>query len=287
MNFTLGVVGHPIKHSLSKYIHGHWIRENSLNATYECFDVPLSKFDSFVKTAKKHLLGFNITTPYKEIIVPYCVKLSERAQRVGAVNTVVVKEGLLYGDNTDVYGMHMGLKQQLHAKKRQLITTDAIILGAGGASRASICALQDMEFKNITIINRTYERAKRLQEFFTSWEQRYSYGKKSAVKAFSMEKVSTVFPTATLVVNTSICGMQGQNIISLPLHLLSKKTIIYDIVYNPLVTHFLKDAHALGLCAIQGLDMLLYQAQQAFKIWFSLEPNIDRPLRDLVISKLV
>ena len=267
-----GVIGHPICHTLSPVLHGHWIEQNNVSGQYDAYDVSPDALGDFVANAKKDMVGFNVTVPHKNAIVAYCDTVSELAKLVGAVNTIVIKDGMVYGDNTDVFGFVTALLENVKNKNKTLLKNKAVIFGAGGACRAGIIALKKLGFENIIIVNRTYEKAVKLAKEF-------------GVDAVDMQDVGLALENATLLANTSIAGMNGDNIIDIDMSSMHSDAVVYDIVYKPLYTDMLGRAVAQNLCAVTGIDMLLYQAVSGFEKWFGVAPVVDDCLRNKVLNK--
>ncbi len=263
---TTGVIGNPIAHSLSPIIHNWWIQKSNLSAVYKTYKLEKNELDGFVEFAKNNMLGFNVTTPHKQNIVKYCSSLSQAAMKIGAVNTVVIKNKKLFGDNTDAYGFKKCL--EINTLNVDLNYKKAIIIGAGGAARAIVFALIEMKFKQIIIINRTLKTAQNLAEEFNIKL------KTNIIKAEKLEHIKNFLPKVSLLVNATICGMNNSNNLILPLEKMPAGGVVFDIVYCPLTTELLATSKNHKLNTVQGIDMLLYQAISGFKQFFS-EQNIN------------
>ncbi len=261
------VIGFPIKQSLSPIIHNYWLKQYDIKGIYEKLAPNPSDFASFLKEEGKSYAGFNITLPYKEEILQYLDDISPLAQRIGAVNTVVNRDGRYFGDNSDAFGFWENIKPQVQTKNH------ALIIGAGGASRAVIVALQDAGFKQITITNRSMDKAERL-------------GKEFSVNVSNMDEI--YWDDLDLIVNCTSLGMigKGDQIQELVLDFdkIPKHTVINDLVYQPLMTGLLKDAKARGCLYQTGIGMLLHQARLGFSYWFHHEPSVT-PLLEQEILK--
>ena len=217
------------------------------------------------------LIGFNVTVPHKQEIINYVDHLSESARRIGAVNTVSIKNGLFFGDNTDGFGFIENLKQ--NSNFYNFINGDCIVLGAGGAARAIVNALVEVKAKNIKIINRTQEKAEILANNFGD-----------TVNVLNWKKRHESLKNASLVVNTTILGMRGNDQLDLNLNVLPKKALINDIVYVPIETKLLKDARVRGNPTVDGIGMLLHQARPAFLKWFGKDPLVTDKLRNYMLD---
>jgi shikimate dehydrogenase len=264
-----GLIGYPTEHSLSPRIHGYWIAQHKLDAEYKLFTTkPARLRQTVLHLRKKPMAGFNITIPHKQAVMEYLDSVDVLATRIGAVNTVIAKNGKLAGTNTDAYGFIASLQQSLGDLSPHL--KNVVILGAGGATRAVVVALQDAGAKHITLTNRTDETAQKLAKEF---------GVETAL--WSMRQ--SLLGEATLLVNTTSLGMQGHPPLVLDLLPLSQGAVV-DIVYAPLETDLLRNARARGLPAVDGLGMLLYQAQAAFEAWFGMKPEVTQALREHVLA---
>jgi len=266
------VIGYPIKQSLSPTIHNYWLDKYNINGQYKKVEVIPDKLDDFIKNAKKELSGFNITTPYKEKIIKFCDELSQTAKNVGAVNTVYIKNNKLYGDNTDVYG----IEQCISKNTKNLNKEQALIIGAGGASRACIVALKQMGFKKIIIANRTIEKAQYLSQEFKC--------DNILIEPISLDDLNNNLSCTTLLLNSSSAGMNDENKLYINFKNANKDIIVCDIVYKPLITQLLMDAQKYELHTIKGIDMLLYQAVAGFNYWFGVKPVVDEKLRQRVLK---
>ncbi len=267
-----GVIGDPIHHSLSPTIHGYWLQKYGIQGEYDAYHVDIKKVSDFVDFAVENLAGFNITTPHKETILSYCNEISTVAQAVGAVNTVWIdKNGKIFGDNTDVYGVMECLMQNAKLTRKHTVC----IIGAGGASRSAIQAFKHMNFKHIIIANRTLSKAEKLATEFSDTT--------ISIQGIEISQIHTYIHKTDVLVNTSVAGMNGQNPLDIDLSIADSHMIVYDIVYKPLMTPLLIQAEKLGLQIVTGIDMLLYQALRGFYYWFGIYPKIDNRLREIVL----
>jgi shikimate dehydrogenase len=195
------------------------------------------------------------------------------AQRMKAVNTIVVRDGILYGANTDAFGFLESLREARPGWRADV--GPAVVLGAGGAARAVVAGLQDEGAPEIRILNRTPERAAAIRDEF---------GK--PVRPMMWEQRGSALANAALLVNTTSLGMEGQPPLDIDLGKLPENAVVYDIVYVPLETPLLAAARARGNPAIDGLGMLLHQARPGFREWFGTDPTVDQALRDHVLADL-
>jgi shikimate dehydrogenase len=273
------VVGHPIKHSRSPLIHGHWLTTYGLDGSYERIDVAPVDFGEFL--ASFHERGFaggNVTLPHKEAAFHGVDRRTERAQRVGAVNTLWVEDGVLWGDNTDALGFIGNLDASLGTGWERDVET-ALVLGAGGAARAVVAGLQDRPLKRIFVANRTGSKAEDLARDLRP-------GSSVSIETAAWEALSRVVPHAQLIVNTTSLGMAGQPPLAIDLSRAPRNAVVTDIVYVPLETPLLAAAAAQGLRVVDGLGMLLHQAAPGFRRWFGVTPEVTPDLRALILADI-
>jgi shikimate dehydrogenase len=273
------VVGHPIKHSRSPLIHGHWLKTYGLDGSYERIDVAPVDFGEFLsRFHERGFAGGNVTLPHKEMAFHAVDRRTERAQRVGAVNTLWVEDGVLWGDNTDALGFIGNLDASLGTGWERDVET-ALVLGAGGAARAVVAGLQDRPLKRIFVANRTGSKAEDLARDLRP-------GSSVALETAAWEALARVVPHAQLIVNTTSLGMAGQQPLALDLSHAPRNAVVSDIVYVPLETPLLAAAAAQGLRIVDGLGMLLHQAVPGFRRWFGVTPEVSLDLRALILADL-
>ena len=268
-----GVIGHPIAHSKSPCLHGHWLKRYKIDGHYIPMDVAPGDLAKTIKLLPRlGFAGINVTQPHKEAVMALCDEITPRAKAVGAVNTVIFQDnGSVLGDNTDGFGFIANLFAE--APNWRVEAGPAIVLGAGGAARGVVVALLDAGAPQVVLSNRTAERATALQSEF---------GSRVVVSAW--DDVASSIEGANLLVNTTSLGMDGQPALSISLDKLSSETLVTDIVYVPLQTQLLIDASARGCAVVDGLGMLLHQAVPGFEAWFGQKPVVDDELRQAVLS---
>lgn len=268
-----GVVGWPIAHSLSPALHGYWIAEHKLDAAYLPLAVRAEDFaDVFRVLPKAGFRGFNVTLPHKEAAFALVDTHDDAARATGAVNTVVFENGRAHGRNTDAHGFSALLRESGVAK---LEGVRAVVLGAGGASRAVIAALLSLGAAEVVLVNRTVDKAEALAKRFGA-----------RVTAMDWRALPKVLGGADVLANTTSLGMSGQPPLEIDLAPLPGTAVVVDIVYRPLETPLLAGAKARGLKAIDGLGMLLHQAQPGFAAWFGVTPAVTPALRAHLIAQL-
>jgi len=259
MSKSFAVIGDPIDHSLSPNIHSAAFRDMNLDSSYIAYRIPKGELEEGIEGLKKiKITGFNVTIPHKIEMMKYLDKIDESCSLIGAVNTVTNTEGILKGYNTDMDGFLEPFKK----KKLNIVNTKVLLLGAGGAARAIVAGFAKEKAKSITIANRTLENAKNLSEF----------AEKIGLKAnaIKIEDVKNTVKNFDIIVNSTSVGLRDEpSIISLDG--INEKTIVYDIVYMPINTDFIKKAKEKNAIIIYGYEMLLGQAVRAFEIWHGVE----------------
>ncbi|MBC2283310.1 shikimate dehydrogenase [Listeria booriae] len=264
------VIGNPIAHSLSPAMHTALLEKNQLDASYVPFLLKEETFaDAMLGLKTLGISGFNITSPFKEKILPFLDAIDVEAKACGAVNTVVVRDGKWTGYNTDGAGYLEGLQ----TIKPITHTDQILILGAGGASKAIFHALANRTDANITIANRTVEKAINMVAGTTH-------------AAISLQEAEINLADYTIIIQTTSAGLTKENP-ELPISLqnLAPGTIASDIIYNPAKTAFLEEAETHGAIIQNGLPMFVNQAAIAFQLWTGLDA--DRELMKQIVLKQV
>lgn len=258
------VIGHPAGHSLSPMIHDYWRARYGLDGEYGIVDVTPLELPSAIDALRRTgFAGFNVTLPYKQVMMEYCEEVDDVARAVGAVNTVVIADGVLYGTNTDAYGFISSLRAadpELACAERPVV-----ILGAGGAARAVAYALHDAGARRVVVCARDPDKARAFANDIAPWAD-----------------AAALLDGAGLVVNTTPLGMAGQDELALDISRLPRASIVCDIVYRPLRTGLLRAGAAAGHPTVDGLGMLLHQAAGAFARWTDIVPDVTDELRALV-----
>ncbi len=270
-----GVIGWPVAHSLSPRLHGYWLRRYGIDGAYVPLPVaPPDLTEALLALPKLGFVGANVTVPHKQAVLPFLARISPEAARIGAVNTLVfASDGRIEGRNTDSYGFAESLREALPGWSGRRAT--ALVLGAGGAARAIVDALQSLEFSEIRLVNRNRERAQALVAAFAQGARVLNWDEREA----SLDGVS-------LLVNTTSLGMRGQPPLPLSLSKLPADAVVADIVYTPLLTPLLRDAADRGHRIVDGLGMLLHQARAGFAAWFGVDPEVTADLRTFVVAGL-
>lgn len=268
-----GVIGYPVKHSLSPAMQNAAFHAMKLNWVYLAFEVPPERLREAVSGMKGlGIRGLNATIPHKEALLPVLDDLTEAARQIGAVNTLFWDEGRLVGDNTDAEGFLCALRGAGFEPQN----ARALVVGAGGSARAVVYALKQAGAW-IHLCNRSLDRAKQLGDRFGI----------DSVHALDPELLRPLLPAVDLVVNCTSLGMEPDtgSLPSIPLEALPAHAWVNDLVYRPLSTRFLQHAESLGLHVLGGLDMLLYQGGAAFTRWTG-EPAPLATMRHALVSAL-
>jgi shikimate dehydrogenase len=266
------LIGWPAAHSRSPLIHHYWLRTLGIEGGYNIEAVPPEGFAEFVLHLSTHgFVGANVTLPHKERALALS-KPDRRARAVGAANTLWYENGELRSTNTDIEGFIGNLDACVPGWDA---ASDALVLGAGGASRAVVFGLIERGIKRVHLANRTVERARALADQFGA-----------GVHPVAWDAIDDFLPRAKLLVNTTSLGMHGQPTLAIDAGLLPPQAVVADLVYVPLETPLLAAARARGLKTADGLGMLLHQAVRGFELWFGQRPEVTPELRALVEADL-
>jgi shikimate dehydrogenase len=266
------LIGWPAAHSRSPLIHRHWLRTLGIEGGYVIEAVPPDEFKDFIlRLSLRGFAGANVTIPHKEQALALS-KPDARARAVGAANTLWFEDGELRSTNTDIEGFINHLDACVPGWNSG---GDALVLGAGGSSRAVVFGLIERGVQRVHLANRTPERARALAGQFGA-----------NVNPVAWEAIGEILPRAKLLVNATSLGMHGQPPLAIDLGLLPQNAVVADLVYVPLETPLLAAARARGLQAVDGLGMLLHQAVRGFELWFGQRPEVTSELRDLVEADL-
>lgn len=262
------VIGDPISHSRSPRLHGHWLRRHGLAGQYVPLHVRAEDLEQTLKILPR--LGFsgvNVTLPHKSAVLVLADRVTPLARRIGSANTLTFGPGGFEADNTDAHGFTWNILDHRPDWQPRKVA----LIGAGGASRAVIAALQDRGATEIRITNRSAPRAAELAEEFGLIQVDWSG------RAAMLDGCDTL-------VNGTTQGMTGQPPLDLPLDALDPGALVTDLVYTPLETPLLAAARARGNPVVDGLGMLLHQAAPGFERWFGQRPQVDADLRAAVLA---
>ena len=264
-----GIIGNPVSHSMSPIIHNASFTEKGLNNVY----VPLkvSNIGTFIKEYRKtDFQGFSVTIPHKESVLPFLDDIEHTAEKIGAINTIVKQDGKLTGYNTDCMAAITGLECGLEENGDTLNNKKVSIIGAGGAARAIAFGLKEKGC-DITIYNRTIERAKKLSNDVKCRSERF-------------EEIDNL--DSDILINTTPIGMFPEvNRTPVPENVLKEGMIVFDAVYNPIETKLLRDARERGCHTVNGLTMFINQAAEQFRLWTNIDPPVE--LMNDVVRKIL
>ncbi len=268
----IGLIGHPIKHSYSPFIHNITIELKKLDYIYLPFDVPAASLKNALKgMIALGIKGFNVTIPHKETIIGFLNEISEEAAAIGAVNTIVNDHGKLLGYNTDINGIY----ETLVPYKEEISGGDISVVGSGGGARSVIYTLIKF-FKpgKIHIINRNEQRAESLKRYF---QDKIKFTDFKTHELFPHNLVD-VFGSSKLIINATPVGMfpNVDDVITPLQSSFNKNQIVFDLVYNPAQTKLLKMASISGAVTLDGLKMLVHQAAKSFELWTGEDLPIEQ-----------
>ena len=250
------VIGNPIDHSLSPKLHNFWIKENQIDAIYDKAKLSLDKLEDLIlKVKDKRINGINVTVPFKNTVIPLLDHLSNEAEKTKSVNTIYLKNEKVIGHNSDIYGFEKAIN------KINFNVTDKkiFILGAGGVVPSIVYALNKMGAINISISNRTKDKAQMVKDIFNNLNI-VDWGE---------------MPEFDVIINATSLGLNKDDKIELDFSSVGNNKLFYDVIYNPSETNFLKIGKKLGNKCENGKLMFIYQAFSAFKLWHDVEPEIN------------
>jgi shikimate dehydrogenase len=268
----IGLIGDPVEHSLSPVFQQPAFDALGLNIRYELWPTPLERFEERIADLRNgKALGANVTVPHKEVAFRSMDTVSDTATRAGAVNTIVRRDGVLHGENTDVHGFTVPLVEQRFA----FDASHAIVLGAGGAARGIVVALLDAGIRQVTILNRTIARAQQIASALD--DERIRFG--------APDSAIDLAESAQLMDNATAIGWNGTNLPVDPrvFGLLPAGSIVYDLTYR--TTPFLRSAMDAGVQTIDGLPMLVHQGARSFELWTGQSAPIDLMWRAAVTER--
>ncbi len=275
-----GVIGDPISHSLSPYLHNYLLEKNKIDGIYLPLKISANDLKSCLNAlAKMGFKGCNVTIPHKESAYKICDEVSEEAKLIGAVNTIIIDERQkLHGHNSDGKGFINNIKN--HYPDFDFEDKKVVVLGAGGAARALCYSLMKEKVAKIIITNRSLERAENLIKDFKIIPE----FKTSPIISSPWPNREEILSDCDLLINTTSLGMQGGEELALDLSKLKKSALVCDIVYKPLMTELLILAKNRGNKIVTGIGMLINQALIGFEAWYGIKPEIDQKLISQMIK---
>ena len=272
MKKKYGIIGNPIKHSLSPVLHNYWFNKYKIDASYSIIEIENSEFPDLMNKIKdKDLAGINITLPYKQKIVPYVDILVNDAEITRSINTIYLDDkGTIIGENTDVFGLQAAYLKEVN----NITKKSALVIGAGGVSPSVILSLEKSGVKNISITNRTEEKCIFLKKKF------------KFLKIISWLNIKKELRNYDIIINATSLGLKNGQDFNFTFDKIKDDSIFIDTIYNPLETKTLKYLKDRNIKVFNGLDMFIYQGQKAFYLWNKVNPEIDQTLIELLLSKL-
>lgn len=270
-----GVVGRPVGHSLSPLIHNAWLNAAGIDGVYVPFAPDAYGFERLAQGFRGGAVrGVNVTLPFKEAALRVADKVSERARRASAANLLLFEiDGRIVADNTDGLGLMGAFAAQ--AAGFDVKAGPSVVLGAGGAARGAVAALLSAGAPRVRVVNRTLSRAEAIAEALGP-----------GVSALPLSHAVGVLKDAVAVINATSAGLGDAGALDIPLDVTPKATVVMDMVYKPLETPFLAQARALGRATVDGLEMLIRQAEPSFEAFFGAPPPAKVDVRFLALKAL-
>ena len=267
-----GIIGNPIKHSLSPVLHKYWFKKYNIDADYTIIEATDKELLEIVKKIRhEEYIGINVTLPFKQKIINYIDKVVNDAELTGSVNTVLLNnDKIIMGENTDVFGLQAAYLKEIDNN----FNKKALVIGAGGVSPSVILAIKKSGIKNISVTNRTNEKCIFLKKKFNFLNIIPWADFKSEIKNFDV------------IINATSLGLKNGDDFDFDFSNTKKELIYIDTIYNPLETKTFKYLKEEGRKVFNGLDMFIYQGQKSFYLWNKINPEIDDELLELLNSKL-
>ena len=272
MKKKFGIIGNPIKHSLSPVLHEYWFKKYNINADYSVIEASDNELPKIIKEVKQgNYSGINVTLPFKQKIINHIDKIVNDAELAGSVNTVLLdNDNTVIGENTDVYGLQAAYLKEIDNSPSK----KALIIGAGGVSPSVILSIKKSGIKNIYITNRTNEKCIFLKRKF------------NFLNIISWEDLKTEVKNFDIIINATSLGLKNGEDFNFNFSDTKNELIYIDTIYNPLETKTFKYLKEEGRRVFNGLDMFIYQGQKSFYLWNKINPEIDDKLVELLNLKL-
>ena len=271
MKKKFGIIGNPINHSLSPFLHKYWFDKYGLDASYSILEANEKNLENIIKKIRDgELAGINVTLPFKQKIINLTDKIINDAALTGSVNTILLHEGNIIGENTDVFGLQAAYLKEID----NCVNKNTLVIGAGGVSPSVILSLQKSGVKKISITNRTNEKCIFLKKKFPQ------------LNILEWENLKKEIEKFDIIINATSLGLKNGDNFNFDFSNTKSDVIYIDTIYNPLETKtykFLKDE---GKKVFNGLDMFVYQGQKSFYLWNKINPEIDNEIIELLNSKL-
>ena len=271
MKKKFGIIGRPIKHSLSPVLHNYWFKKYGLNASYTIIEAEDKDLEDVIKKIREHeLTGINVTLPFKQKIINQTDKIINDAELTGSVNTILLDNDKIIGENTDVFGLQAAYLKEID----DCAFKNTLVIGAGGVSPSVILSLQKSGVKKIFVTNRTSEKCIFLKKKF------------NFLNILPWENLKDEIKNFDIIINATSLGLKDGDDFNFNFSNTKKELIYIDTIYNPLETKTYKFLKEEGKKVFNGLDMFIYQGQKSFYLWNKINPEIDDELVELLNSKL-
>ena len=272
MKKKFGIIGNPIKHSLSPLLHEYWFKKYSIEADYSIIEISDKDLPKTIEKVKEgYYSGINVTLPFKQKIINHVDKVVNDAELTGSVNTLLLdNDNAVIGENTDVYGLQAAYLKEIDNSPKE----KALVIGAGGVSPSVILSIKKSGINNISITNRTNEKCIFLKKKF------------NFLKIISWNDLKSEIKNFDIIINATSLGLKNGEDFNFNFSDTKNETIYIDTIYNPLETKTFKYLKEEGRRAYNGLDMFIYQGQKSFYLWNKINPEIDDELIELLNLKL-
>jgi len=271
MKKKFGIIGNPIKHSLSPVLHEYWFKKYNIDADYSIIEASDKDLPQIIEKVKQgYFSGINVTLPFKQKIINHVDKVVNDAELTGSVNTVLVNNNTVIGENTDVYGLKAAYLKEIENSANK----KALVIGAGGVSPSVILSIKKSGIKNISVTNRTNDKCIFLKK-------KYNF-----LNIISWENLKSEIKNFDIIINATSLGLKNGEDFNFNFSDTKNQIIYIDTIYNPLETKTLKYLKEEGRRVFNGLDMFIYQGQKSFYLWNKINPEIDDELVELLNSKL-
>ena len=271
MKKKFGIIGRPIKHSLSPVLHNYWFKKYGLNASYTTIEAEEEGLEDVIKKIRENeLTGINVTLPFKQKIINQTDKIINDAELTGSVNTILLDNNKIIGENTDVFGLQAAYLKEID----DCAFKNTLVIGAGGVSPSVILSLQKSGVKKISITNRTSEKCIFLKKKF------------NFLNILPWENLKDEIKNFDIIINATSLGLKDGDDFNFNFSNTKKELIYIDTIYNPLETKTYKFLREEGKKVFNGLDMFIYQGQKSFYLWNKINPEIDNGVIELLNSKL-
>ncbi len=272
MKKKFGIIGNPIKHSLSPVLHKYWFNKYNIDADYTIIEANDKELPEIIKKVKLgDYAGINVTLPFKQQIINHIDKVVNDAELAGSVNTIFLNnDKIVIGENTDVYGLQAAYLKEIENSSNK----KALVIGAGGVSPSVILSIKKSGIKNISITNRTNEKCFFLKKKFPF------------LNIIQWQELSSAIKNFDIIINATSLGLKNGNEFNFNFVNTKNEVVYIDTIYNPLETKTFKYLRNEGRKVFNGLDMFIYQGQKSFYLWNKVNPEIDDELLELLNSKL-